>query len=156
MKKINLIFRIVLLFVLGSCSKNDPYPKYETTFSFEEREKNVIVDNSTHYVYLKGKVSLLYSTMHNQKLKIIPELTTAIKEQYHISDSLVLLFHKNYDCDSIKIDIFPEQIKRTITIAFMVENLVVDKDYSLYIDTPIINLIPSEISCYDEGNLMIN
>jgi hypothetical protein len=38
----------------------------------------------------------------------------------------------------------------------MVENLVVDKDYSLYIDTPIINLIPSEISCYDEGNLMIN
>ena len=58
MKKINLIFRIVLLFVLGSCSKNDPYPKYETTFSFEEREKNVIVDNSTHYVYLKGKVSL--------------------------------------------------------------------------------------------------
>ena len=156
MKKVNLIFRIVLLFVLGSCSKNDPYPKYETTFSFEEREKNVIVDNSTHYVYLKGKVSLLYSNMHNQKLKIIPELTTAIKEQYHISDSLVLLFHKNYDCDSIKIDIFPEQIKRTITIAFMVENLVVDKDYSLYIDTTIINLIPSEISCYDEGNLMIN
>ena len=156
MKKINLIFRIVLLFVLGSCSKNDPYPKYETTFSFEEREKNVIIDNSTHYVYLKGKVARLYSNMHNQKLKIIPELTTAAKEQYHISDSLVLLFHKNYDRDSIKIDIFPEQIKRTITIAFMVENLVVDKDYSLYIDTPIINLIPSEISCYDEGNLMIN
>ena len=48
MKQMNLIFRIVLLFVLGSCSKNDPYPKYETTFSFEEREKNVIIDNSTH------------------------------------------------------------------------------------------------------------
>ena len=156
MKKINLIFRIVLLFVLGSCSKNDPYPKYETTFSFEEREKNVIIDNSTHYVYLKGKVARLYSNMHNQKLTIIPELTAATKEQYHIADSLVLFFHKNYDRDSIKIDIFPEQIKRTITIAFMVENLVVDKDYSLYIDTPIINLIPSEISCYDEGNLMIN
>ncbi|WP_320914849.1 hypothetical protein [Butyricimonas paravirosa] len=115
MKKVNLIFRIVLLFVLGSYSKNDPYPKYETTFSFEEREKNVIIDNSTHYVYLKGKVSRLYSNMHNQKLKIIPELTTAAKEQYHIADSLVLLFHKNYDRDSIKIDIFPEQIKRTIT-----------------------------------------
>ena len=41
----NLIFRIVLLFVLGSCSKNDPYPKYETTFSFEEREKNVIIND---------------------------------------------------------------------------------------------------------------
>ena len=156
MKKVNLIFRIVLLFVLGSCSKNDPYPKYETTFSFEEREKNVIIDNSTHYVYLKGKVSLLYSNMHNQKLTIIPELTTATKEQYHIADSLVLLFHKNYDRDSIKIDIFPEQIKRMITIAFTVENLVVDKDYSLYIDTTIINLIPSKISCHDEGNLMIN
>lgn len=156
MKKVNLIFRIVLLFVLGSCSKNDPYPKYETTFSFEEREKNVIIDDSTHYVYLKGKVVRLYFNMHNQKLKIIPELTTATKEQYHISDSLVLLFHKNYDRDSIKIDIFPEQIKRTITIAFTVENLVVDKDYSLYIDTTIINLIPSKISCHDEGNLMIN
>ena len=156
MKKINLIFRIVLLFVLGSCSKNDPYPKYETTFSFEEREKNVIIDNSTHYVYLKGKVARLYSNMHNQKLTIIPELTTATKEQYHITDSLVLFFHKNYDRDSIKIDIFPEQIKRMITIAFTVENLVVDKDYSLYIDTTIINLIPSKISCHDEGNLMIN
>lgn len=95
-------------------------------------------------------------SIYNSFLAGCRELTTAIKEQYHISDSLVLLFHKNYDCDSIKIDIFPEQIKRTITIAFMVENLVVDKDYSLYIDTPIINLIPSEISCYDEGNLMIN
>ncbi len=147
---------ISLLMLLLSCSKNDPYPKYETTFSFEEREKNIIIDNSTHYVYLKGKVSRLYSNMHNQKLKIIPELTTATKEQYHISDSLVLLFHKNYDRDSIKIDIFPEQIKRTITIAFTVENLVVDKDYSLYIDTTIINLIPSKISCYNEGNLMIN
>ena len=71
MKKINLIFRIVLLFVLGSCSKNDPYPKYETTFSFEEREKNVIVDNSTHYVYLKGKVSLLYSNIQSSVITSI-------------------------------------------------------------------------------------
>ena len=59
MKKVNLIFRIVLLFVLGSCSKNGLYPKYETTFSFEEREKNVIIDNSTHYVKkLKQKLRL--------------------------------------------------------------------------------------------------
>jgi len=59
MKKINLIFRIVLLFVLGSCSKNDPYPKYETTFSFEEREKNVIVDNSTH-VFKRKSLTFIF------------------------------------------------------------------------------------------------
>lgn len=155
MKKISLLFSVVLFIMLGSCAKNDLYPKYETTFSFEEREKNVIIDNSIHYVYLKGKVARLYSNTHNQKLKIIPELTTATEEQYHIADSLVLLFHKNYDRDSIKIDIFPEQIKRTIIIAFTVENLVVDKDYSRYIDTTIINLIPSKMDCHNEDKQLL-
>lgn len=109
-----------------------------------------------HLRVFKRKSRTFIFQYANQKLTIIPELTTATKEQYHITDSLVLFFHKNYDRDSIKIDIFPEQIKRMITIAFTVENLVVDKDYSLYIDTTIINLIPSKISCHDEGNLMIN
>ncbi len=143
MKKVSLLLDVILLIGLSACSKNNPYPEYETTFSFEERIKSVIIDENTRHVYLKGMVARLYSGMHDQKLRIIPGLTTATKEQYDISDSLILSFRQDYDRDSIKIDIFPEQIKKPIVIAFTVENLVVGKDYSLYMDTTIINLIPA-------------
>lgn len=54
------------------------------------------------------------------------------------------ILSKVYPQDSLKIDIYPIKIESPVSIAFKVENLVVDQDYTLYVDTTIINLIPRE------------
>lgn len=135
-------FLVLSLLFLGC--KKDTYPKFEHTFSFEERGKDIIIDKNTDHVYLKGKIDRLYSETSRQALKVIPELTTATLVQYHLPDSLIFHFKEAYSRDSLKIDIYPIKIESPVSIAFTVENLVVDRDYTLYIDTTIINLIPRE------------
>lgn len=134
---------MVLLSLFWGCKK-DTYPKFEHTFSFEERGKDIIIDKNTDHVYLKGKIDRLYSETSRQALKVIPELTTATLVQYSLPDSLIFHFKEAYGRDSLKINLFPIKIESPVSIAFTVENLVVDRDYTLYIDTTIINLIPRE------------
>lgn len=142
----SILYLTIFILILGGCKKNDPFPYYEHTFSFEERKKSIYITPDMDHIHVKGKVGRLYLMSDCQTLvqtlKIIPELTTATPSQYHLPDSLLLHFTEENARDSLKIDIYPDKIESPVSIAFSPQNIVIGRNYSLYIDTTIITLIP--------------
>lgn len=137
-------------FIIGILSCNDdPHGSVygvEYNFSFDEREKDIIINTSTDSFYLKGHYGIMYLEEGEdyQAFQLLPELTTADESQYCLPDTLLMHFVGNYGRDSIKIRIYPAKITKPVKLAFSIYPLLSRPYKHNLIDTTIIHLIPEE------------
>lgn len=148
MKALVITFISILFF--SSCDKDKIGSGHDSgvrfTFSFNEREREIFINNDTDSIYLKGHYGIMYLEKgeYDQALQLLPELTTADESQYCLPDTLLMHFVGNYGQDSIKIRVYPERITRPVKLAFSIYPRMVRSYKHNLIDTTIIHLIPEE------------
>ncbi|MDL2252154.1 hypothetical protein LJC12_04820 [Odoribacter sp. OttesenSCG-928-J03] len=130
--------------LFSSCEEDGPiYPDMQdNTFGFISTHVQEKITDSTTFITIHGKIDEERHKVFKEAIRIIPELTTAIDlEQYTLEENSAFFFAVDSLHSSVNIQVYPEHIYDTAQITVTTVDKILYKDYSIYIDTLIIQLI---------------
>lgn len=111
------------------------------TFSFTKRTDVVPVTRSTTHYILEGTIEETPDEFSLQEITVARDLTTAInKTHFKLPENMRMFASDNKS--SINITLLPENIDKEVQIAFTTYHKPDGRDYSKYIDTIIVKLVP--------------